>query len=52
MSDLSEIDGRLRPTTSLDRGINTEHINQLSRFHAKKILIFNSCLARSGIIFV
>ena len=41
LSDLSQINGRLRPATSLNRVINTEHINQLSRFNAKKLLVFN-----------
>ena len=39
LSDLSQINGRLRPATSLNRVINTEHINQLSRFHAQKLSV-------------
>ena len=30
-----KFDGRPRPATSPDRVIDTEHINQLSRFHVK-----------------
>ena len=29
------------PAVSSDRVINTKHINQLSRFHAQKLLVFN-----------
>ena len=29
------------PASSLDRVINTEHINQLSRFHAQKLSVLN-----------
>jgi len=41
LSDLSQINGRLRPATSPNRVINTEHINQLSRFHAQKLSVLN-----------
>ena len=41
LSDLSQINGRLRPVTSPNRVINTEHINQLSRFHAQKLSVLN-----------
>ena len=41
LSDLSQINGRLRPATSLNRVINTEHINQLSCFHAQKLSVLN-----------
>ena len=41
MLDLSQINGRLRPATSPNRVINTEHINQLSRFHAQKLSVLN-----------
>ena len=33
--------GRLRPATRPNRFINTEHINQLSCFHAQKLSILN-----------
>ena len=39
--DLSKFDGRPRPATSPDRVIDTEHINQLSRFHAQKLSVLN-----------
>ena len=41
LSDLSQINGRLHPATSPNRVINTEHINQLSCFHAKKLSVLN-----------
>ena len=41
LSDLSQINGRLRPATSPNRVINTEHINQLSCFHAQKLSVLN-----------
>ena len=41
LSDLSQINGRLRPATSPNRVINTEHINQLSRFHAQRLSVLN-----------
>ena len=41
LSDLSQINGRLRPATSPNHVINTEHINQLSCFHAKKLSVLN-----------
>jgi hypothetical protein len=36
-----KFDGRPRPATSPDRVIDTEHINQLSRFHAQKLSVLN-----------
>ena len=41
LSDLSQINGRLRPATSPNRVINTEHISQLSRFHAQRLSVLN-----------
>ena len=41
LSDLSQINGHLRPVTSPNRFINTEHINQLSCFHAQKLSVLN-----------
>ena len=41
MSDLSHINGHIRLATSPNRVINTEHINQLSHFHAQKLLVLN-----------
>ena len=41
LSYLSQINGRLRPATSPNHVINTEHINQLSCFHAKKLSVLN-----------
>ena len=50
LSDMSHINGRLRPTTSPNRVINTEHINQLSRFHAQFVLMIKFCSVRPIII--
>ena len=41
LSDLSQVNGRLHPATSPNRVINTEHINQLSRFHAQRLFVLN-----------
>ena len=41
LSDLSQINGCLRPATSPNHVIHTEHINQLSRFHAQKLSVLN-----------
>ena len=41
LSDLSQINGCLCPATNPNSVINTEHINQLSRFHAKKLSVLN-----------
>ena len=41
LSDLSQINGLLRPATSPNHIINTEHINQLSCFHAQKLPVLN-----------
>ena len=38
------------PAPSSDRVINAEHINQLSRFDAKKLPVFNFCSIRPSII--
>ena len=39
--DLSKFDGHPHPATSPDCVIDTEHINQLSRFHAENLSILN-----------
>ena len=61
LSDLSQINGRLRLATIPNRVINTEHINQLSCFHAQKLSVLNfvrfdqalfsaqSCLGQSSL---
>ena len=41
LSNQSQINGRLCPATSPNRIINTEHINQLSRFHAQRLSVLN-----------